>query len=265
LTQRGTDHGEAESAYDAFAPIYDRFNEQNDYEAWLGGVLLPKLQAHGLENGRALDVGCGTGMAFRPLIDRGWRVTGCDVSSGMLREAARKHADDLKEFRLDLRRCDVRVLPTFTRSFNLVLMLNDVVNYLTDEGDLERCFEGIARNLAPQGLACFDSNSLRLYRQNFTAAGSGEIRNRGWSWEPRSEQVEMGGTFEAQLSGPGVETHFHRSRHRSIQEIGTALTASGMESVAIAGQREENGKILLDEPADEQVDLKVVFIARRKR
>jgi SAM-dependent methyltransferase len=54
----------ARSTYDAFAPIYNEFNHLNDYEMWLGEVLLPELEKHGLKRGRALDVGCGTGRAF---------------------------------------------------------------------------------------------------------------------------------------------------------------------------------------------------------
>jgi hypothetical protein len=183
----------------------------------------------------------------------------------MLNEAAQKHPEALEQSRLVLRRCDARELPPLSRSYNLVLMLNDVVNYLTEDGDLERCFQGIAENLAPQGLACFDANSLRLYEQNFTAPGSREMRDHGWNWDPLSTKVEVGGIFEAEISGPDVATHIHRSRHRPIGEIVTALAATGMESIAIAGQREERGKILLRAPVDEQLDLKVVFIARRRR
>ena len=39
-----TDH--AQIAYDAFAPIYDDFNAQNDYEFWFSVLLPPPLQPH---------------------------------------------------------------------------------------------------------------------------------------------------------------------------------------------------------------------------
>jgi SAM-dependent methyltransferase len=78
-------------AYEAFAAVYNDFNHSNDYEMWLGRALLPKLREHGLrEGGRALDVGCGTGRAFRPLLRRGWEVQGCDLSPAMLGLAAQE-------------------------------------------------------------------------------------------------------------------------------------------------------------------------------
>src|SRR3954447_18997800 len=77
------------ATYEAFAPAYNNFNHSNDYEKWLGAVLLPELWKHGLRDaGKALDVACGTGRAFRPLLRRGWDVQGCDLSPAMLKLAA---------------------------------------------------------------------------------------------------------------------------------------------------------------------------------
>src|SRR5215211_6100679 len=100
----GTDP--ALATYEAFAPIYNEFNHLNDYEMWLGRVLLPELEKRGLKQGRALDVGCGTGRAFRPLLRRGWEVRGCDLSPAML-ERARQAG----EGRVELEAIDMRELP----------------------------------------------------------------------------------------------------------------------------------------------------------
>lgn len=107
-------------AYEAFAPIYNDFTHANDYESWLGRTLLPELRKHGLrEGGRALDVGCGTGRAFRPLLDRGWQVHGCDLSPAMLEVAAREGGEEVT-----LQVADMRELPRLGE-FDLVLSLND--------------------------------------------------------------------------------------------------------------------------------------------
>lgn len=255
----------AAEAYDHMAPIYDVLNAQNDYEAWLGDVLLPELAALGLpgpseENASALDIGCGTGRAFDPLLARGWRINGVDVSAAMLREAAKHRAASKDEGRVCLTQGDARTLPVFEIPFDLVLALNDVINYLTEDGDLELCFGGVARNLAPRGLFCFDANSLGLMRLIF----SGERIGRGeWSWQgKRGQDVEPGGTFKAVLSGTGIAAHEHRQRHWKEDEIRTALASAGLICLARLGQREETGRIILSQSADEERDAKIIYIAR---
>ncbi|HWB68413.1 MAG TPA: class I SAM-dependent methyltransferase, partial [Solirubrobacterales bacterium] len=73
----------AKLAYEAIAPVYDEFTAHHDYELGLGG-LLPELERRGLRGKRLLDVGCGTGKSFLPMLERGWEVSGCDISAGMI-------------------------------------------------------------------------------------------------------------------------------------------------------------------------------------
>src|SRR3982751_6899693 len=79
----------AEQAYEAIAPVYDDFTAHHDYELWLGNFL-PKLRNHGLRGRRLLDIGCGTGKSFLPMLERGWQVTACDISPSMLELAEAK-------------------------------------------------------------------------------------------------------------------------------------------------------------------------------
>jgi SAM-dependent methyltransferase len=254
----------AREAYDRYAAVYDETNAQNNYEMWLGEALLPELEKHGLRKDWALDVGCGTGRAFDPLLDRGWRVVGCDVSSGMLAEAQRKFGERVRVFEADARSLPV-VSPEGGESsggeFSLILLLNDVVNYMTEEGDLERVFAGVKQNLSRnQGLVIFDANTVALFRGSFTA-GVREEREGGWGWSGLSEEVESGKTFEARLSGPGMETHTHRQRHWTVEQIETALQAAGLRCLAVLGQSEDDGRVLLSEPPDEERDAKIVYVA----
>ena len=54
-------------------------------------VVLAALE--GLEPGRALDLGCGSGRHAAWLADRGWRVTAIDFSSEALRQARERAAE----------------------------------------------------------------------------------------------------------------------------------------------------------------------------
>lgn len=253
----------ARTTYDRFASIYDEWNSQNDYEMWLGEVLLPELEKHGLRKGWALDVGCGTGRAFEPLLGRGWQIVGCDISSRMLAEAGRKYGP-----RVQLLNLDARSLPPLCpkqgylqkEAFQLVLILNDVVNYLTGDEDLEQVFLGVRRNLSrDQGLVVFDANTLALFRDNYSSEVDLEVDGR--RWRGFAEEVKPGAVYEGEMSGRGVETHTHRQRHWMAQEIEEALEAAGLRCLAALGQREKDGRVVLEVPPSEERDAKVVYIA----
>jgi SAM-dependent methyltransferase len=254
----------ARAAYARLAAVYDECTAQNDYELWLGEVLLPELEGHGLRRGWALDVGCGTGRAFDPLLARGWKVAGCDVSPEMVEEARRKFGR-----RVSLLEVDARRLPPTdafpgapSEGFSLVLLLNDVLNYLIEDGDLKMVFAGVRRNLSRRGgLVVFDLNTLAYFRQVY---GAGVVENmgaEGWEWHGLADEVRPGLVYEARISGERVETHMHRQRHWTPEQVVDALEASGLSCLAALGQREEGDRIILSRSADEERDEKIVYLA----
>lgn len=245
----------AKTAYDAFASIYDDFNYRNDYEMWFG-ALLPELERRGLRKGRLLDIGCGTGRAFEPMLRRGWEIQGCDVSAGMLAQARRKFGDAVP---VDV--ADARELPVFGE-FELVWALNDVVNYLIGDGDLERALKGMRANLSRDGMVLFDSNTLSLFRSDFASGDSQGMSVGDWTWHGMSAEIEPGGTYEARVSGDGVETHVHRERHYPPETVREVMEASGLEFLAALGQQEQDGKVVLVDPPDEMRDHKIIYIGR---
>lgn len=248
----------ARTTYKALAPIYDQLTAANNYEMWLGGVLLPELEKHGLRHGAALDVGCGTGRAFEPLLDRGWEVRGCDLSAEMLEEARRKFGDAV-----EVEQADLRELPVIGE-FDLVLALNDVVNYLVEDGDLLKAFAGIRANLAPGGLLVFDANTIGMFRDAFVAGQEEPMGVGNWRWVGESEGVEPGGIFDARISGPGI-SQLHRERHHTGEQVREAMTEAGLELLSALGQREVDRQVFLDDVPDELRHLKTIYIGRAAR
>jgi SAM-dependent methyltransferase len=246
----------ARAAYDAFAPIYNEFTHQNDYEMWLGEVLLPELEKHGLKRGRALDVGCGTGRAFAPLLKRGWEVRACDLSPGML-ERAREEGGD----RVQLDAVDMRELPTYGE-FELVLSLNDAVNYLLADDDLERALAGMRANLAADGLLLFDVNSEATYGDGAWSGGSHVVEHggRSWTWRGIGEVEGEPSVFETRIEGDDIEPIVHRERFRPEAEVREAMAAAGLGCLAVLGMQEIEGKVVLSDPPDEGRDYKIVYI-----
>jgi SAM-dependent methyltransferase len=248
------------SAYDAFAPFYDAFTAESDYENWTG-QLLPLAEHHGLTGDALLDLACGTGNSFAPFLQRGFRVTACDASGAMLAEAAAKAAG------AELVRCDIRELPVLG-CFDLVTCFDDSLNYLLGPGELECCFRGIAANLAPEGVVLFDLNTLLAYRTTFARDGVSERDGNLFAWRGEaSADLQPGDAASAQIdifAAAGDElygrvTTRHEQRHFPRGDVVEALRAAGLRCVAVHGVLYD-GRLV--EPADESAQLKVLYIAR---
>ena len=241
--------------YDTFAPVYDEFNHLNDYEMWLGRTLLPALRKHGLkEGGTALDVGCGTGRAFPPLLERGWQVHGCDLSPAMLEIAAQKGGP------VTLEVADMRQLPHLG-DFDLVLSLNDCLNYLLGDEDLVQALAGMKANLAIDGLVIFDVNSGSTFAGGYSGAREVEHKGSRWRWIGRGEVAPS--IYEAEISGDQLESIRQRERFRPVDEVLDAMREAGLNVLATYGMSETNGEVLLSAPPNEDRDYKLVFIGAR--
>lgn len=150
----------AANAYDALADAYDELTASYDHETWLTH-LVAVAERHGLRGRRLLDVACGTGKSFAPMLERGYRVTACDVSAGMLAQARARAGSNVR-----LERADMCALPALGR-FDLITCLDDSLNYVVDPAQLHLALFGMRRLLAPGGLIVLDVNSLLTYRTSF--------------------------------------------------------------------------------------------------
>ena len=249
------------SEYDAFAPFYDAFTSASDYEAWTDEVLAVARQ-HGLRGTSLLDLACGTGKSFEPLMRRGFEVTACDASPGMLAEAS------LRAPRAKLLHADLRELPVLG-SFDLVTCFDDSLNYLAGEGELAAAFAGMALNLRARGLALFDLNTLRAYRTTFAADSVSEHDGVLFAWRGLGDSdAQPGCSAEARIdvfftredgAYERVPTR-HLQRHFERERVVALLAGAGLECVAVHGVRAD---VSLDELADEDHHLKVLYVARR--
>ncbi len=262
MTSAGKGGDWAERTYEAMAPVYDHFTAHHDYEAWLGD-LLAALGRNGLQGRRLLDVGCGTGKSFLPLLPAGWDVTGCDISPSMV-ELAREKAGDAVHLAI----ADMRELPRFGE-FDLIWALDDAINYLLSSEELEQALVGMRKNLAPTGLLLFDVNTLLAYRTFFAET---EIVERGgwrlvWTGKATAD-VAPGSICESTLesvpldaAGAGAEasTLRHRQRHFPEAEVLETLERAGFECLDIYGHGLDG---IPRQPLDESIHTKAIYIAR---
>jgi SAM-dependent methyltransferase len=254
----------AEIAYEAIAPYYDDFTAHHDYELWLGN-LLPELKRHGLRGNRLLDVACGTGKSFIPMLNRGWEVTASDISPAMVELARGKVGDAVA-----LSVADMRELPDFGE-FDLVWCLDDAINYLLSGEELEQALSGMRRNLGPGGLLMFDVNTIDAYRTFFAEEVVVERDGRRLVWKGRSSpDVAPSSISEASFEvlppegedGPRIPPEMHRQRHFPEAEVLEALEASGLECLEVFGHGPD---AILRQPLVDEAHSKAVYIARAAR
>ena len=229
--------GHARAAYDGFAPFYDAFTAHHDYEAWTRDLEALAREAGARGGGRLLDVACGTGKSFLPFLERGWDVTACDVSPAMAELAAAKATP-----RATVAVHDMRVLPVLG-SFDLILCLDDALNYLLEPDEVAAALTRMRANLAPGGVLLFDVNSVRTYREAFGTLDVMPAEDLVIVW-----RGEVGAGFEAGGRASAV-THVldradrgwrerrqrHHQRHHPVRTVREALRAAGLSVSAIRG------------------------------
>lgn len=254
----------AERAYEAIAPVYDDFTAHHDYDLWLGN-LLPKLEQHGIPGRRLLDVGCGTGKSFIPMLEKGWEVTACDISPKMVEIARRKVGD-----RAELSVADMRELPVFGE-FDVVWCIDDAVNYLLSTEELEQALSGMRRNLGSDGLLMFDVNTLEAYRTFFSEEVEMEHDGKRLIWKGlTSSDAEPGSIAEASFevepldpsAGSPIPPELHRERHFPEAEVLAALERAGLQFLDVYGHHHD---AIPHQPLDEVAHMKAVYIARTAR
>jgi SAM-dependent methyltransferase len=158
--------------WDEYAPFYDWENAQTvarrDVPFW------SRIAA--AQNGRVLELGCGTGRITVPVARAGARIVGIDRSSRMLARGRVR----LRRARLAnaaLVRGDIRHLPFRRRSrFSLVMAPYGILQSLTREKDLRATIEAVHAVLPRGGLFVVDLvpdlPRWSEYRRRTSLAGS---------------------------------------------------------------------------------------------
>ena len=254
---------QAASAYDVLAAYYDVFTAGYAYEPWIAAIE-NRARGMGLCGRRALDLACGTGNSTGPLWARGYSVLACDLSPRMIDEARRKYPEHADAFLI----ADMRELPRLGQ-FDLVLCLDDAINYLLSTEELDATFAGVAQLLSPSGIFAFDLNSLLTYRTTFAQAMVKEQAGVLLAWRGESEpdfdpgaigtaRVEIFAALENGLWERASMRHVQR--HHCPETVRSALARAGLECV-VAGQ---HPGARLEDTFDDERHIKVVYFARHR-
>ena len=249
----------AATAYDALADTYDDLTKAYDYETWLSR-LVAVAERHGLRGRRLLDVACGTGKSFAPMIERGYRVTGCDVSAGMLARARARGGSAVR-----LERADMCALPHLGR-FDLITCLDDSLNYVVEPELLRESLLGMRRLLAAGGLIVLDVNSLLTYRTSFADTWVRPAPDSFIAWHGHASPAHSSGTTASATitvfrSRDGVtwsrRESEHAQRHWPPAALRRAADGAGLVVREVLGQLPG---AVLEETLDESRHHKSVWV-----
>lgn len=200
--------------YNRFSDLYDKLVFDIDYIKYSDNIF-QILQKNGILEGKILEIGCGTGNLTRQLARKNYNILAFDNSIEMLNVAFPKLIE-LENVNLVMQ--DMYKFRYKDYSFDAVISLLDVINYISDEKKLEKLFADIYSGLREGGVFIFDLNS---YDKLINVLGNNtfvyEKDNVFYTWENRLEDdlvhfnlnffVEEDGMYE-RISENQVERYY---------------------------------------------------------
>jgi SAM-dependent methyltransferase len=249
------------NGWDEYAPFYDWENAQTvarrDVPFW------ERLAA--AQEGRVLELGCGTGRITIPVARTGAHLVGIDRSTPML---ARGH-QRLRRARLKnatLVRGDIRFLPFRSRpGFSLVMAPYGILQSLTSERDLQATIASVHRVLKRRGLFVVDLvpdlPQWDEYDRRVSLAGT---RGRGTAITlietVRQDRKRRLTIFDHEyIESKGRTRRVHRFsltfRTLSVPQMSRRLEAAGFRTRAVIGD-------YLGGPWDRRADVWIIIAER---
>ena len=231
------------SEYSAIASVYDEINSEIDYASWADYIekcfdkFLPERPS------LVLDLACGTGSMTFELQKRGYDMIGADLSEDMLSEAYEK-AFDIGIGNILFLRQDMRSFELYGTVGAIVCCL-DSMNYLTEDGDIDKCLACVHNYLDPDGLFIFDVNTPYKFENVYgdkhyifeSHDSYGNLAYCGWQNDYNAESKLC--NFSLSVFTCGGDGKYNRAdeeqteRCYSANEIKDALTKNGFELLGI--------------------------------
>ncbi|MBD3322010.1 MAG: hypothetical protein GF350_13010 [Chitinivibrionales bacterium] len=218
--------------YSSLAPIYDMVMMHVRYDEWVGLIKrIAKKYIHFFPP-KTFEIGGGTAVLGKKLVENGFAYAGSDFSPSMCREAGKKGCTYFCT--------DGRSLALKT-GFDMIIFLYDGINYLMSLSEYTVLFHEVWNCLNHTGLFLFDittrTNSLRYFRDYHDHEDFGE-----WSYTRHSyynavkhtqhndfavyHRIESSGLYEK-------TTEYHTQKLFMPHEILSAIPDDKFEVVGI--------------------------------
>jgi len=207
---------------------------------------------------KILDVGCGTGSHSIIMSERGYDVTGIDLSKHMIQYAQRKifqkSKSNIKFLTMDMRKIKLK------EKFDAIIVPGAGYCYLLQNSDLENFFVSVKKSLSKGGLLLYEfwQHPKIKSDQKIFAGGKFESRedpnthkliikfntskyNRKKYWLTKFYNFYVFDTKNGDLYDTFTEPHVFRTY--SINEMKQILSKNGFIHLGFYTQNLENGKL----------------------
>jgi SAM-dependent methyltransferase len=209
------------------------------------------------------DLAFGTGAGALHFAAAGMTVIGVDRSPKMLDRAAAsaEHAG----MRIDWLLQDLRELD-LPYPVDLAISLYDSLNYIVEDGELERVFGRIARSLRPAGRLVFDLNSTRRFAEGWadaTMVASDDadlfvVYRSTWDDTTSRSPLHLTAFVRDEAGAWERFDEEHIERGYAIDEVTAMLTRAGFKTIDVREYHPWRG--VIGDVATEQSE-RLIFIA----
>ena len=139
--------------YEDFSYIYDKLSFDLDYKGYANNIL-ELVENYNIKKENMLELAAGSGMLTNYFFDEFKNIDALDISPDMLNVFAKKYDND----NVNLIYYDMVEFEN-PGKYDLIVILLDSINYVTDPKELKKLFDNCYKNLKEDGLLVFDINS----------------------------------------------------------------------------------------------------------
>lgn len=225
--------------FEQYSKYYDLLYKQKNYLKEVSFVekIFDKYKITEIRN--LLTLGCGTASHEIVFAQKGYKITGIDISKTMLDIAKNKIKNLNLENNISLIKGDVRKIK-LTKKFEAVLALFNVMGYQISNNDVENTLMGVSGALKKGGLFIFDcwhtpavlidkpTNRVKSIKEGENTIS--RITNS--KLDPLKNLIKINFKIVDSKNSKSV-SETHTMRYFSIPEISYFLNKNGMELVNV--------------------------------
>ena len=209
-------------SYGRFAYVYDFLMSDVPYDNWIN-LFISKKEQYNIAGSKVLDVACGTGEFSVRLAEKGYSVTGVDLSDEML-AIAKVKADQsgvtIPFYQQNMIELDMG------EQFDSIVIFCDSLNYLHTESDVQSTFQRVYEQLKSGGLFMFDVHSVFKIEHVFAGQTFADVQDEvSYIWnsfegeEPFSVEHEL--TFFVKEEESDQYDRFDEDHYQRTYDIET--------------------------------------------